>query len=569
VWRDLFRGRAAWLACILLLTGLQSARQFYAASEETPTWDEGLHIGTSLTFLRAGELRLDLEHPPLGRILNGLPLVLLGADPRLNEESWQKAQMVEHGQAVIYKQQGISAETVVLAARSATILLTAIMALAIAFWTRANFGPAAGLLAVFLFTLDPNISAHGRLVTTDFIGTFTFFLATIAFGRFLKTQKPLDLVWAGLALGAALSSKFSSVLLIPAFAILSAWHWYKTRQSIPRLFLQAAGIAAIALTVVFTLYGPETTRVIGDVAAGRSVPLQRVVHTGNPMSDFMAFAGRRLGVPSHVYFTGLDHVAEHNRYGHDSYILGKTRTGRGVWYYFPFVFLVKTPLGALLLIALCLPLIFRAREPGMILLAVPLLVYWASCLTSGINIGVRHLLPVYPLTYILAAALWTLYAKTLYRRAAPILLAGCCTLVVYESARIFPYDLAFFNTAAGGPANGPNLLVDSNLDWGQDVLRMKRWLVQRNAVNDFCICFFGKVDFRYYGLPDKYLPTTEDVRAGMRPECRYAAISATPLMGVYVPKDRYSWVTSRPPIARVGWSIYLYDISDRAGAGIR
>jgi len=290
----------------------------------------------------------------------------------------------------------------------------------------------------------------------------------------------------------------------------------------------------------------------------------------------MTFLGRRFGVPSHPYFIGLNLVGQHNREGHDSYILGKLHMAGegGVWYYFPFVFLVKTPLGALLLLGLALcaagfSLRATSVAPGIVLLAVPLALYWTSCLTSGINIGVRHLLPVYPLTYVLAAAIWTLYAKTLYRRATPCLLTACCILLVHESVRILPYDLAFFNTAAGGPANGPNLLVDSNLDWGQDVLRLKKWLVEHNAVNNYCVCYFGKVEFLYYGLPDPPLPSTEEIRSGVRPECRYAAISVTPMKGVYVPKERYSWLTSRSPIARIGWSIYIFDISDVAAPGKR
>ena len=253
----------------------------------------------------------------------------------------------------------------------------------------------------------------------------------------------------------------------------------------------------------------------------------------------MAYGG------SGTYVEGFRLVAHHQATGHPSFLLGTVRE-IGVWYYFPFVFIVKTPLSALLLLFL-----LRRPQRDWLVLLIPMAIYWALCLSSGINIGLRHLLPVYPFLYALIGAGVACWRK-------PVLIL--CAALVLESALIFPHDLSFFNVAAGGPANGMNLLVDSNLDWGQDLIRAKQFFGPRSK--DVCLCYFGTADQTYYGFPEKVVPTTDMIRAGERPECRYVAISATLFQGVYHPRQWYDWLRARKPVARIGYSILVYDVSE-------
>lgn len=495
MWRSfsdsVLHGRRAWLVCVLLLCGLQTARQLSTARTDAQTFDEGLHLASGYSFLKTGQYRLDPEHPPLARVLNALPLLWVNPNPLLDtpEDAFAR------GKAMVFGQPHLTPGDVVFPARCVVIGYTLILALAIAFWTRSRFSPAAGLIAVCLFTLDPNLSAHGHYVTTDFAAALGSFLAVIAFERLLRKRGWLDVLWAGFALGFALSVKFSTIFLIPVLALL----WLLRGRT--RL---ALAVLPIAACVIFASYG------------------------GHPR-----------------YLEGLQIMLRHQNSGHPSFLLGTLRE-HGVWYYFPIVFAVKTPLAALLLL-----LFLRRPNRDWLVLLIPLAAYWGLCLNSGINIGLRHLLPVYPFTYALIGAGVAHWRK-------PVLLL--CAAVALESALIFPHDLSFFNIAAGGPANGMNILVDSNLDWGQDLIRAKQYFGSRTG--DVCLSYFGAADQTYYGFPTKVVPNTDMIRAGERPECRYVAISVTLLQGVYQQRQWYDWLRARTPIARIGYSMLVYDVSD-------
>lgn len=551
MWNNILNRRGWWLACVVLLAALQFTRQVTSSVQETQVFDEGLNLASGYAYLRTGDYRLTPEQPPLGRILNALPLLLLHPDPKTEGEAWRYADSVAVGREMLFHQRNLTPEQLLLPARLVTVLLTMVLAFAVAFWVRARYGPAAALLAVFLVTVDPNLSAHGHYTTTDFIGTLSVFLALIAFDRMLRHGRPLDLLWAGLAFGAALLSKFSAVFLLPVLLLL----WLLHRTPWRTVLLQAACLLLLTTAAVAVAYWPETVR---SLHAPR---LNRVVQKDTAVGYALRVAGRYLHLPAHPFLLGLNEMARHQKAGHPSYLLGSIRE-HGTWNYFPIVFLVKTPLGALLLAALAMPLAWRVPR-DLWILTLPLAVYWALCLTSGINIGVRHLLPVYPITYILIAVLLARHARSAYGKATPALLGAACLLTAGESAYIAPHDIAFFNFAAGGPANGPNLLLDSNLDWGQDLGNLRRWLDARHR-NDVCLAYFGSADDRYYGFPGWAIPANHNLRTGERPGCHYAAISVTLLRGVYQPYQWYNWLRSRQPVARLGWSIYVYDVSDVA-----
>jgi hypothetical protein len=225
---------------------------------------------------------------------------------------------------------------------------------------------------------------------------------------------------------------------------------------------------------------------------------------------------------------------------------------------------VKTPAAVLILLALCLGTglaafaqagtrrwRLRAVPFEWIVLLLPPLVYFAFSMRSHVNIGIRHLLPVYPFLFVaLAAAL----VRTSWRRRA---LAVMVLVLAVESAAIYPHYLAFFNGFAGGPDNGPRYLVDSNLDWGQDLYNLKKYVVTHDAKH-LCVSYFGRASMAYYKLDYELLPQTHQAAEREKMDC-VAAISATQLMGAYVGGEMYRWLRERQPMAKIGYSIYLYD----------
>jgi hypothetical protein len=294
-----------------------------------------------------------------------------------------------------------------------------------------------------------------------------------------------------------------------------------------------------------------------------------VVDRSTTVGTIMAEVGKKLGLPAHPYLVGLNDFAVHDREGHHAYLMGMW-SEQGWWYYFPVVFAVKTPAAVLILLGLCVaaglvalaragPRRWRIREVPFewMVLLLPPLVYFALCMRSHVNIGVRHILPVYPFLFIALAAALT-------RRAWGKRALGVLALVLaVESVAIYPHYLAFFNGFAGGPDNGPRYLVDSNLDWGQDLNNLKKYLAAHD-MKRLCICYFGRARLQYYKIDYLYLPRTAETAEREKMDC-VAAISATQLQGAYVGKDAFAWLRARQPMAKIGYSIYLYDF--RRGAG--
>ncbi len=566
MWRELTRSRAGWLAGLLLLTGLQAARLYTQAKLETQTVDEGIHLGSGYTYLRTGEYALDKEHPPLSRLICALPLWALGVGPKLDAQTWRDKWMADHGKAIIWRQKDIAPETIMLAARCGTILLTLLLSISLALWVRSRFGAAAGWLAAALVTLDPNLNAHGHYVTTDLAAALTCFLACIALDRLLRTGTMRDALWTGLALGAAAASKFSMLFLAPAFLLV----WAAARRPLREAATRGLPAVLVAAAVVLVSYGPAS------LAPADSAPLQDQVAEGGAVNATLRFAGKHLGVPAHPYLVGLGLLGVHQTHGHPAFLLGEVYEG-GKWQFFPFAFLVKTPLGALLLMLLALPLLWKAPAAEWRTLAIPLALFWAFSIASGINIGLRHLLPVYPLSYALAAGLLGKYGlgARLDQRGAGLeagrrpgglphkrmIVLLAVALLAYESARAAGHDIAFFNAAAGGPERGGQMLVDSNIDWGQSLGELRTWLGNRKP-DDVCLVYFGTAPIEHYGFSICALPPTEEIRKGVKTERKYAAISVTLLQGVYHKREWYGWLRERRPVARVGESIYVYDVSD-------
>ena len=488
-----------------VLLAVMAAAQITAALQESPTWDEAGHLVAGYAVVKAGDYRFSPDHPPLGRMIDALPLLALG--PRL--PATNPSDQPGSGHAFLYENT-VRAETLLFAARAMNILLTLLLGAVLGWWTRRLYGGVAGLVTLFLFSTDPNFIAHGHYVTTDLIAAAGIFLACIAWGEYLRSERNRDLTLAGLALGVALAGKFSTIVLIPTFAVLYAIRWWKARFPARRLLL-SAGVAGIAAFAVIC-----------------------AVYCGAP--------GRWL--------EGVRLVVSHNSGGHPSYLLGQF-SSHGWWYYFPVAFAVKTPTAVLVLAGMAL--VFVRRIPYAALLTIPPAIFFGASMAGSIDIGLRHILPVYPFLFVLIGAAVVRFPRRLAACAALLL-----AFQAVEFVRVWPDFTAFFNTVSGGPAYGHRYLLDSNLDWGQDLLKLRRYLESRRITN-VCPWYFGTADYGYYRVPGHWVepPKTGEERA--RIDC-VAPVSATLLYGLYVGPEMFRWLREKEPMARVGYSIYVYDL---------
>jgi 4-amino-4-deoxy-L-arabinose transferase-like glycosyltransferase len=571
---DLTSSPRFWIVVTVLLAIMGTA-EVCSVLDESATYDEGFYIAAGYSHFKTGDFRMVPEHPPLARLLNALPLLWLRPELPLAHPSWARGNLLDFAGVFLYHNR-IPADTLLFTARSVTIVFTLLFGLVLVLWTRQQFGAAVALLALLLYAFDPNLIAHGRYTTNDFFTALFFFLAVITWGRYLVTRRAWDLAAAGVTLGLALLTKFSAVLLLPIYLALYLWRaWQeegwesRTRLSVERFFASALVVALIVVMLIFATYGFKTH--LGEAVGSPSV-LADVIDTGTPGGHFLTTLTRALHLPNHPYLMGLFMQFRHNSSGHPSYLLGQL-SDQGWWYYYPVVFLVKTPTAVLVLTLLGLLAgvlslrrlsLARLRDLpfAWVVLAVPLVLYSTLVLASRIDLGVRYILPLYPFLLVLVAAL-----VFRFRRLAPHLVAVLVAVQVIESAANYPNYLAFFNTLSGGPSNGSRYLLDSNLDWGQDLKKLKRYL-DANHVQKIPMCYFGTTSPAYYGIADQYLPRTKDVAERQRLNS-LVAISATVLHDLYLEPGSFAWLRARQPVAKAGQSIYIYDLRtsapDKAG----
>jgi len=505
---------------------MMAAVQVTTMLGETQTWDEGLHLAAGYSYWITGDYSINPEHPALGKLLATLPLVAMRAK---FEPAWLKESPQRMGLYFLYANR-LPADLMLAVARSTMVAVTILFGVWIALWTKRHFGPMPSLIALTLFCFDPNMIAHGRYVTTDVIAAFFIFLATTLWIDYLLSPSALRLIFAGLALGCAVSSKYSALFLIPVLLLSGLFK---------RRWLGAFIVVAIAALVVFAVYAPEVFRF------GQPERLLPHLSRKGAVAEVIGGVAERLNLPMWNYLVGVDRLSEHNLAGHQSYLLGQLSTS-GWWYYFPVAFLVKTPMAVIAAFAITGALIWRVRENRFALwfMAAVGVIFAAFCLTSRINIGHRHLLPIYAFGYVLAGVVLA--------RKPPLAIALAGLLVV-ESIAIYPHYLAFFNWAAGGPDNGSKYLLDSNLDWGQDLKKLRRYK-DENHIEKPCLAYFGNGDL--WGK----LGNHQDVGGKLENLDCILAISATPLHGLYMNPGWTKPLEGLKPIAKVGYSIFIYDL---------
>ncbi len=532
----------------------------------TPTFDEQNHVTRGISVLRTGDYRLIYHHPPAANLLQGLLVAWAPGTRFVMESAWGNPQDIwPAAKATIWERSGDGVR-LIQRARIGTLVFLLLLGLVAFLWARELFGPWAGVLALALVGLDPNLLAHGGLATTDLPATATFALALYLLRRYLQQPVRGRLLAAGAAIGLALATKFSALLLVPltGFFLLialftEAGSWW------PR-FLRAAGrfvlLGLIAGAVVWAFYGFKVE------------PLGSKI--GQPLSANTS-ALDRVSVPALQYLRGLKAVATEAE-GHRAYLLGQAdTTGKGWWYYFPVAIATKTPLPELLailgiLVVLALP---RARNAlgvarrELPFLFIPAGLYLAAALGLfgiSLNLGIRHILPLYPLLLVIAAG-WAVLAAR--RRALLAMVMVGLGLQVASVLRAYPDFLSYFNEAAGGPANGYRILVDSNYDWGQDLGALATWQRQ-HGIQEIGLSYFGTTPPEAVGIRCTPLAGFGVMGEAPAPDLSryngYLAVSATNLLGgpAYSGVD-YRALPDSALVGRVGRTIFVYHLRPLEG----
>src|ERR1700722_16116549 len=401
------RPKYLWLAVAALLV-LQATLALIIVHRESLTFDEDDHMFAGYMMWKAGDYGLNPEHPPLVKLLATVPIIWdhLWVPPPMDHQFF-KTEAYLNGRDWLAHNDGDS-QHLVFKMRASAELLALGLCLFVFLAAREWFGDAAGLIALTLVVFDPNILAHSALVTTD-IGVSCFFVAAIwAFYRLATRPTLIRLLLVGVATGLLLATKHSGILIGPMFVILIAWEVLTApRAERKRTALRLTGgffaIVVLSVFVLWCFYGFRYAARPAGMAFSPSI-----ARYAAPLPHFEAagvVAVSRLHLLPESYLVGLIDV-KRAAVDYPAFLLGKVYP-HGQWDYFPFVILIKTTLGLLLLLVLAAfatvtGKLTRRRE--LFYTLAPPVLYLAVAMMSGMNIGVRHLLPMYAFVIIFAAA---------------------------------------------------------------------------------------------------------------------------------------------------------------------
>ncbi len=594
-----------------------------AMHTKSATYDEATHSVGGFVHLTMGDFRVNPEDPVLFGYWGALPQT--ESDLKIVKETPSWSGMLDDFSSnqwpfciqTLYQTPGNDGDAFIQRSRAMFTLIGVALGSLIAWWAWELAGPTAAVFACAFFCFDPNFTAHSSIFKNDVMLALVMTALGCALWRFGRRGT----VWNFAAIvgmtAAAMNVKFSGILCGPivlvvlaaralapqpwrilnwvleggrqkilaalAVVVLSAticelgtWACYQFRYlptSDPGLSLNAASI----------LEGARATKTwaeLGEKATGQEALAKAATRADPPVIRALVWAMDHRVLPQpwllgFLYTYGTTQV-------HRSFLLGETRL-TGWWYCFPYCILFKTPTATLAAIPLVLVALFLSRKnrkstprsssvdrpPTVVWFAVcagvPMAVYGGSAMLTNLNIGLRHILPVYPFIFIaLGVGLSTILAR--HHRTGLILAIVIFSGLAFESVSAFPDYLSFFNFPSGGARGGLAKLGDSNLDWGQDLKGLARWRKNHRDLPLY-LAYFGTASPAFYGVDATNVPSAmggwpmdQHPQAPEQP-C-YFAISATVLQEIYISnpdvKNLYTKLRASTPLGVIGGSIYIY-----------
>ena len=569
------------VASVLLLLILFVTLSHTAALLKSPTADENFHLVAGYSYLKWGDYRINPEHPPFAKLWAALPLLALDInDAPLTREARDEVQMNGKYGWLLANQWLFSsndAEKLFFFAKMPMVALGALLGLLVFCWAREFFGLPAAFAALVIYVFDPNILAHSAIVHTDIPFALALFAGTYFFWRTLTEINWFNWVMTAGCFALSAITKFSFVTILPIWVLLGVSHILSSNPmrssitsnaTITEYWHKASWIAVILLSAmafayvaVWAAYGFHY-----DAVVGQRGPLD-IAATVKPSAWLMPWI--RLDSEYHhfpeAWLSGLVYAL--STFNRTAYLLGEI-SGEGFWLYFPIAFAVKTPLPTLLLLLVSLVLL---PDKGNVVtsrrfILLPMCLFFLLAVYSRMNIGLRHILPIYPFLFVwLGGSVGTLWASRSVAKRCGVLFLGIW--LVGSTLQAFPDYLAFFNETVG-VHDRYKILADSNLDWGQDLKGLKLWM-DDHKVAKIHLAYFGTADPAYYGIDAVHMPGTwstvlsKPLSRGDAQDALYIAISATHLAGVYFwPSNPYEKYLLRAPVAMIGGSIYVYKVTD-------
>ncbi len=562
--------------------------------EDSAIRDEMPHVVAGYSYLTKFDYRLNPEHPPLVKQLSALPLLFLDLNFPTEDPGWRDHvnDQWSLGNTFLYHS-GNDADQMIFWGRIPIVLLMIITGWIIFKWTSEIFkSKLAGLLSLILFAVSPNIIAHGRFITTDMGVTAFSVFALYSWWKFLKDPTGKKFIWASLLQAGLHLAKFSSPLFLPIIGLMAivAIFSYKQKWSLAKRAKLYLGATVLATIIAYAVVG------IWYQVCIFKMPLevqQNLIGESIADSDFKnAGLATKLTKMTEIYplrpyaqyLLGFVMVAAHASYGHSTYFMGET--GQNWPEYYFIAYLLKEPLtsqiflGLAVLISIGILVAFlKSRQKGkefkeafkqygvLAPFVFLILLYMIMGMKAKLQLGIRYIVPIFPYLYIIIGGLIA-YQLNRWKKKKNLFKFGWVVVLLLTiwlfgaNFKIYPHYLAYFNETIGGPENGWQYLVDSNIDWGQDLRRLKKYVAENNIQN-IKVDYFGGGDLDYYLGEGNYEPWGFN----KGPATGWLAVSINAIQWNstnHGDKQSYHWLTDNyDPFEKLGYSIFLYRLPEK------
>lgn len=572
---------------IALILASALSWQCIGAWQDSQTTDEAVHLVAGRSYWQTGNFLINPEHPSLFKLWAAGPLALL---PRTEIQSdtaiWRSGNEWLIGAQYLYggtAQFQYGGRWLLFWGRMPMVVMWLGLVIALTWWSWCRWGPWPATAVAGTIAFDPNILGHGHLITNDLAAAFAWWGMFVVLGKFIDRPDWKRFWWVTVVFGLAQLTKFSEIILwvlVPLVLSIAIFYrrpgvnwkwWWRT----------ILGCAVMTMVLLTASYGFRFERIGDDprvaqlwnerqeVVARQNVaalpgPMQVLVH----LSDPQTVSGRWLKqfenarVPAYAYWRGLITTITHNIYGHQAYLFGQGSMS-GWWYYFPVALFFKAPILLLILSALALlPMVHFLRQHrlnrGKIpfdvwLFVFPPLLYFLWSMSSHINIGIRHIFPSYIYLPLAIGSVMAWIGRHHPRQMQWLVLATVTTSLAV-SLNAWPNTIGYVNAFGGGTYGGHRYLLDSNIDWNQDIWRLRSFIGQQR-LTQVHIALFGSIPTANVFPEQLQVLYDRDITAGSRPS-GVVAISQGLL---YLPDSPFTWLRSYEPRWRIGSSIFVYD----------
>jgi hypothetical protein len=602
-----------------LLLAVHATLLAYGAYVHSPTYNEPGHLVAGISYCQFGRFDVYKVNPPLVRYVAAIPVLLSGCKTDWKSFYDGPGARPEMGLGADFcNANGFRTCWLMTLARWGCVPFSLVGGYFVFRWGRDLYGPAAGLISLALWCFCPNIIAHGQLITSDAAATSVGVVACYSFWRWLKMPTWRGTIVSGIVLGIAELAKTTLVIFYPLWPLLwIAYRWSDRKQLTRKQWQKEFGMLitrmCIGIYVINLGYGFEgsctqlgdftfVSKLLADTETTES--WESSVAVGDNRFKNSLLASLPVPLPK-SYILGIDLQRRDFEEYYTDFYLGGEWSKTGWWYYYLYALGIKVPIGTwiLLVFASLARVGNRAKlsvplKDEMILLA-PSAVILVFVSSQNMSEHMRYVLPIFPFFYIWIGrvvagtdffisrkgdsgqARYSLsfqegdgIIEALKKRthAFHLIVAICLLSTIASSLWCYPHSLSYFNELVGGPRHGAKHLLHSNIDWGQDLLKLKWWLDEHPEARPITIKCFGIVTPKHLGIDyselDQEFDVTPDDTNRTLPNISpgWYALSMNTIYG-YGPQHGESNPFSRfktiRPIATIGYSICLFYVSEQ------